>query len=185
MTPRTKTIAARCRACVDICPTKRFSRALPISMRGAAFPISLSSTKVRSRANFVPRSAIASMAAMIALPFARGTNSRRSGATRNSPRATRLRAPTLADLVRLDDAAFRALFSKTADQARRPRPFCPQRADCDRQLRRRRRLRLKPSACSTTRRLWCAAPRYGRYRDCCRRSNLQRWQRSNPKTIRQ
>ena len=35
-------------------------------------------------------------------------------ARRSSPRATALRAPTLAELARLDDAAFRALFAKTA-----------------------------------------------------------------------
>ena len=53
------------------------------------------------------------MAATIASPCARGTSSRRRAAKRNSPRATELRAPSLAELARLDDAAFRALFSKS------------------------------------------------------------------------
>ena len=47
-----------------------------------------------------------------------------------------LRAPALAELARLDDAAFRALFAKIAGQAHRPRPLHPQCADRDRQLRR-------------------------------------------------
>ena len=47
-----------------------------------------------------------------------------------------LRAPKLAELARLDDAAFRALFAKIAGQAHRPRPLRAQCADRDRQLRR-------------------------------------------------
>ena len=53
--------------------------------------------------------------------------------------AARRRA--LADLARLDDAAFRALFAKIAGQAHRPRPLRAQRADRDRQQRRCRRSR--------------------------------------------
>ena len=49
-----------------------------------------------------------------------------------------LRAPRLADLVTLDDAAFRALFAKSAGQAHRPRPLRAQRAGGHRQFRRRR-----------------------------------------------
>ena len=103
----------RCTACQDICPTQAFPRPT-ISMRGAASPTSPSSTRDRSRTNFARRSAIASMAATIAWRCVRGTSLRRQGATPNSPRAMRLREPRLADLARLDDAAFRALFAKTA-----------------------------------------------------------------------
>ena len=42
-----------------------------------------------------------------------------------------LTAPKLADLVQLDDAAFRQVFSGSPDQAYRTRPLHPQRADRD------------------------------------------------------
>ena len=45
-----------------------------------------------------------------------------------------LRAPKLAELARLDDAAFRALFCEIAGQAHRPRPLRAQCADRDRQF---------------------------------------------------
>ena len=59
------------------------------------------------------RSATASMAATIASRSARGTNSRKPATRPNSPPRDELRAPDLADLARLDDAAFRALFAKS------------------------------------------------------------------------
>lgn len=52
--------------------------------------------------------------------------------------AARHVSPPLADLARLDDAAFRALFSGKPDQADRAQPLCPQRPLCDRQFRRSR-----------------------------------------------
>ena len=73
-----------------------------------------------------------------------------------------LRAPQLAELARLDDAEFRALFAKTAGEAHRPRPLRAQRADRDRQLRRRGACAARPNGCSTMRRRWCAARRCGR-----------------------
>ena len=57
-------------------------------MRGAAFPTSPSSIKARSRANCAPRWAIASTAATIALPSARGTSLRARDARPSSPRAS-------------------------------------------------------------------------------------------------
>ena len=84
------------------------------SMRGAAFPISPSSTKARSRANFARRWATASMAATIASPPAPGTNSRKPAARRNLPRARSCARRSLPNSSRLDDAQFRALFAKTA-----------------------------------------------------------------------
>ena len=53
------------------------------------------------------------MAATIALRFARGTSSRKPGREAKLAAREALRAPTLAELARLDDAAFRALFSKS------------------------------------------------------------------------
>src|SRR5205814_578390 len=58
------------------------------SMRGAAFPISRSSTKARSHENCARAWAIASMAAMTAWRSARGTSSHSSGARRNFLRAS-------------------------------------------------------------------------------------------------
>ena len=82
------------------------------SMRGAAFPISRSSTRAISRANSAPRWATASMAATIASRSARGTNSRRPRARRASrARGTRARRRSPSWRA-LDDAAFRALFRR-------------------------------------------------------------------------
>ena len=58
-----------CTACQDICPTAAFPRPTN-SMRGAAFPISRSKTKARSRTNSEKASATASMAATIVSPSA-------------------------------------------------------------------------------------------------------------------
>ena len=83
-------------------------------MRGAAFPISPSSTRVRSRANCEPRSATESTAATTASPSVHGTSSRSEGREAKLAARDVLRAPRLADLARLDDAEFRTLFSKTS-----------------------------------------------------------------------
>ena len=59
------------------------------------------------------RSATASTAATIASRSARGTSSRARAARRSSRARDDLRAPALAELARLDDAAFRACFART------------------------------------------------------------------------
>ena len=82
-------------------------------MPAAAFPISRSKTRARSRTSFAKASATASMAATIASRYARGTNLRRKAAKRNYPRARSCGRRQLSDLARLDDAAFRALFTKS------------------------------------------------------------------------
>ena len=53
------------------------------------------------------------MAATIASRYARGTNSRKPGRETKLAARENLRAPELAELARLDDAAFRALFAKS------------------------------------------------------------------------
>ena len=53
------------------------------------------------------------MAATIASPCAPGTSSRRQGREAKLAARAELRAPALAELARLDDAAFRALFAKS------------------------------------------------------------------------
>ena len=60
-------------------PDDGVSRRPTSSMRGAASPISPSSTRARSRANSAPRSATASMAATTASRSARGTSSPQAG----------------------------------------------------------------------------------------------------------
>ena len=59
------------------------------------------------------RSAIASMAATIPSRYAPGTNSRTGRETKLAARATCARQ-ALAELARLDDPGFRALFAKSA-----------------------------------------------------------------------
>ena len=84
------------------------------SMRAAASPISPSSTRARSRANCARPSATASMAATIAWRSVRGTSSRAPAARCEAGGARRrCTPPALAELARLDDAAFRALFAKS------------------------------------------------------------------------
>ena len=73
-----------------------------------------------------------------------------------------LRAPQLAVLARLDDAAFRALFAKSRGQAHRARAIFAQCADRDRQFRRRRARAARPNDCSTIPRRSFAAPPSGR-----------------------
>ena len=107
---RRRTIAAPAAPASTPARPRLFRRPIG-STRGAASPISPSSTRGRSRANSARRSAIASMAATIVSPSARGTNSRKPRAKRNSRRAPDLVAPRLVDLLALDDAGFRALFS--------------------------------------------------------------------------
>ena len=114
--PRDAADADHCGSCTRLpghLPDRGVSRRPTSSMRGAAFPISPSRTRARSRANSAKPSATASMAATIASPCARGTSSRRPGARAKLAARAELRAPSLADLARLDDAAFRALFAKS------------------------------------------------------------------------
>ena len=111
-TRTTPIIAAPARPASISARPRRFPR-LTSSMRGAAFPISPSRTKARSRTNSAKPSATASMAATIASRSAHGTSSRSRGAKPNLPRARHCARHRLADLARLDDAAFRALFTKS------------------------------------------------------------------------
>ena len=89
---RQSTIAAHARPASISARRRRFRRPTS-SMRGAAFPISPSRTRARSRTSFAKRSATASMAATIASRSVPGTNSRRPGAKPNSPRATSCARP--------------------------------------------------------------------------------------------
>ena len=75
-----------------------------------------------------------------------------------------LRAPPLADLAAPRRCRLPRAVRRLADQAHRPRPFRPQRADRHRQFRRCRARRRTAARCSAMPRRWCAARRCGRCR---------------------
>ena len=121
------------------------------------------------------RSATASMAATIAWPSARGTSSRRRRRRQSSLPATICEQPPLGELLALDDAGFRALFSGSPVK----------RIGRDRFL---RNVLIAAgnsgdactgwplaAGCSTMPRRWCAALPSGRCRGCCRRRPSLRW----------
>ena len=83
------------------------------SMRARASHTSPSSTRDTSRRVSARRWATASSAATIASPSARGTNSRKARARRSSRSREASDNPPLAELLLLDDAAFRARFRGT------------------------------------------------------------------------
>ena len=116
------------------------------SMRGAAFPISPSSTRARSRANSARRWATASMAATIAWRSAPGTSSPAPRPEMQLQARDELAAPRLAELARLDDAGIPRPVPQIAGQAHRPRPLPAQCADRHRQQRRCRAWPAKPQA---------------------------------------
>ena len=150
-----------CRACLDVCPTGGFPGAVPARCAALHF---LPDHRAQGP---IPREFRALMGNRIygcddclaVCPW-----NKFAVAGREAKLAAReaLRAPRLADLVRLDDAAFRALVRKKPGQAHRPRALRPQCADRDRQFRRCQSRRARPSGCSTMNRRWCAAPRCGR-----------------------
>ena len=93
-TRRNRTIADNAAPASTRVRQARFRRPIG-STRGAAFPISRSSTRAQFRGSFDPRSAIASTDATTALPSARGTSSRALGGKRNLRRApTSTRRPS-------------------------------------------------------------------------------------------
>ena len=104
------------------------------SMRGAAFPISPSSTRGISPREF--REAIGNRIygcddCLAVCPWNKFAQTAREA--RFQARAE-LRAPPLAELARLDDAAFPRAVPRLADQAHRPRPLRAQCADRHRQF---------------------------------------------------
>ena len=153
-----------CQACLDICPTSAFPAPYKLDARRC---ISYLTIENKGPIPHEFRKAIGNRIygcddCLAVCPW-----NKFAQAGREAKLAAReeLRAPSLADLARLDDAAFRAHVHQIAGQAHRPRPLRAQRADRDRQLRMMRRWPPRPSACSTTQVRWFAAPRYGRCRN--------------------
>ena len=77
-----------------------------------------------------------------------------------------LRAPSLAELARLDDAAFRALFTKSPVKRIGRDRFVRNVLIAIGNSERSRLGRSRPSACLMTKARWCAALRCGRCRNC-------------------
>jgi epoxyqueuosine reductase len=109
---------------------RRLRSQRPISsMRAAAFPTSPSNTKDRSRASSALPSATAFSAAMIVSPSAPGTSSRRASHDQQIAIRPETQGPRLADLLALDDAAFRERFAGTPIKRSGIARFLPQCAD--------------------------------------------------------
>jgi len=133
-----------CRACLDACPTGH-SCPPTASMRGAAFPTSRSRT--RDDPAGVPRGDRQPHLWLRRLLAACPWNKFARAASEAKLQARdELREPLLADLLGLDDAAFRSLFFRLAGQAHRPRPLPAQRARRGRQFGRRAACASLPAA---------------------------------------
>ena len=82
-------------------------------MRGAAFPISRSRTRARSRTNSAKRIGNRIYGCDDCLAVCPWNKFAQAGREAKLAARAELRAPALAELARLDDAAFRALFAKS------------------------------------------------------------------------
>ena len=151
-----------CRACLDVCPTAAFPAPYRLDARRCISYLTI------EHKGPIPRELRPLMGNRIygcddCLAVCPWNKFAQAGREAKLAARAELRAPPLAELARLDDAAFRTLFSKIAGQAHRPRPLRPQCADRDRQFGRPVARCRKPSGCSPTPRRSCAAPRSGRW----------------------
>ena len=155
------TIIAAIAAPASISARRRLSRRPIVSMRGAAFPISPSSTKAPFRASC----ALDRQSHLWLRRLSRGLSVEQIRRRRSRNEACRARGIARAAARRSRAARRRGVpraVRKEPGQAHRPRPLHPQCADRDRQFGATQVSPPKPSACSTIRRRWCAAPRSGR-----------------------
>ncbi len=152
-----------CQACLDICPTSAFPAPYKLDARRC-----ISYLTIENKGP-IPREFRKAIGNRIygcddCLAVCPWNKFAQAGRETKLAARDELRAPSLAELARLDDAAFRAHVHQIAGQTHRPRPFCPQRADRDRQLRGCRVGRARRNACSMTKARWCGVRRCGRCR---------------------
>ena len=124
-----------CQACLDICPTAAFPAPYRLDARRC-----ISYLTIENKGP-IPREFRKAIGNRIygcddCLAVCPWNKFAQAGREAKLAARDELRAPALADLARLDDAAFRAPVCQIAGQAHRPRPLHPQCADRDRQLER-------------------------------------------------
>ena len=125
-----------CRACLDICPTAAFPAPYRLDARRCISYLTI------EHKGPIPRELRAAIGNRIygcddCLAVCPWNKFAQAGREAKLAARDALRAPRLADLVRLDDAAFPRDVLEIAGQAHRPRPLHPQCAGRDRQFRRR------------------------------------------------
>ena len=131
-----------CQACLDICPTAAFPAPYKLDARRC---ISYLTIENKGPIPHEFRKAIGNRIygcddCLAACPWNKFAQ---QGREAKLAARDQLRAPSLAELARLDDAAFRALFAKSPVKRIGRDQVHPQRADRDRQRRRRRSWRSR------------------------------------------
>ena len=168
-----------CRACLDICPTGAFPAPYRLDARRCISYLTI------EHKGPIPRELRPLMGNRIygcddCLAVCPWNKFARAGREAKLAARAALRAPPLAELARLDDAAFPRAVHQERGQAHRPRPFSPQCADRDRQFRRPDARAATPSGCSMMLRRSCAAPPSGRWAGSTARARTLR-RSSRPK----
>ena len=149
-----------CRACLDICPTAAFPAPYRLDARRCISYLTIEHKGPIPRAlrPLIGNRIYGCDDCLAVCPWNKFAQA--GSETKLAARAA-LRAPPLAELARLDDAAFRALFTKSAvkriGRARFVRNVLIAIGNSGEP-----RWPARPSVCSTIRRRWCAVPRFGR-----------------------
>ena len=160
-----------CRACLDACPTDAFPAPYRLDARRCISYLTIENKgpiphEFREKIGNRIYGCDDCLAACPWNKFARAASEAKLAARDD------LREPPLAELLALGRRGLPHLLLRLADQAHRPRPLRPQRADRRRQFRRSPRLPALFAACSAMPRRWCGARQYGRWRGWCRMPNI-------------